>query len=79
MLAHELGHTLGYADNVSSMDMIGKDVRFAENPIRGEFELPLRISYHIPGLFRRPGLRLLRNECEHHFTDSHAIENSDHE
>lgn len=34
MLAHELGHTLGYGDNVSSMDMIGNDVRFVEYPIR---------------------------------------------
>lgn len=48
MLAHELGHALGHGDNVSSMDTIGNNVRFVENPIRGEFGLPLRISYHIP-------------------------------
>lgn len=48
MLAHELGHALGHGDNVSSMDMIGNDVRFVEYPIPGDFELPLRISYHVP-------------------------------
>ena len=48
MLAHELGHALGHRDNVSPKDVIGNNVRFVENPIRGEFGLPLRISYHVP-------------------------------
>jgi hypothetical protein len=46
VLAHELGHTLGYADEADYEDPLPFNVTVNENPVRAGLCIPLRKTYH---------------------------------